>query len=90
MEKDIKIRDIDKLSYEEKEEVYKKLASTITIDSELDDLFNKMNEKIAEITVREDMASRMIDEGYSDKEISYITRIRLDDIRILKNRKNNK
>lgn len=89
MDKDIKIRDIDKLSYEEKVEGLKKLVSTITVDQELNDLFNKMTDKIAEITVREDMALRMIDEGYSDKEISYITRIRLSDIEILK-KKNNK
>lgn len=88
MKKNIKIRDIDKLSYEEKKEAYMKFVSTITVDQELDDLFNKINEKFAEIRVREEMALRMMNEDYSDKEISYITRIRLSDIEILKKKKN--
>lgn len=87
MEKDIKIRDIDKLSYDDKREAFIKLASTTTMDEELNDLFNKINEKIAEISVREDMASRMIDEDYSDEEISYITRVRVNDVRLLRKRK---
>ncbi|MDO4996013.1 MAG: hypothetical protein Q4E69_02430 [Bacilli bacterium] len=88
MGKDIKIRDIDKLSYEDKVEGLKKLINTTTIDGELNSLLDQISQKIAEITVREEMAERMIDEDYSDKEIAYITRVSLSDVEKIRKRKN--
>ena len=90
MGKDIKIRDIDKLSYEDKVEGLKKLINTTTIDGELNSLLDQISQKIAEITVREEMAERMIDEDYSDKEIAYITRVSLSDVEKIRKRKNKK